>query len=271
MTKESSIKIGPSGLGGIEESAEVLKEFHKVGFGNCEVAFTHSVYMNKEQAEKIGKIAKEKNIELSIHAPYFVNLNSDEKPKVHATMQRILKCCEIGDALGARNIVFHPGYYGKDFQKAKTPEEKKKIQEETYQNIKNRILEMRGIIKEKKWKVRLCPETMGKINVFGSVEEISRLVKETGCGFCIDFAHILARDKKVDYEKIKKLFPDKEWHCHFSGIEYTDKGERNHINLKSSQWKELFENLPKDKNITIVCESPRQVEDAIEGLKVLGK
>jgi deoxyribonuclease-4 len=266
-----SIKIGPSGFGGVEESKEVLGEYNKLGFGNCEVAFTYSVYMNKEQAEKIGKIAKDKKISLSIHAPYFVNLNSEEKPKVHATMQRILKCCEIGNSLGAKSIVFHPGYYGKDFQKAKTPEEKKKIEEETFQNIKKRIIEMMETVKEKKWKVELCPETMGKINVFGSVEEISRLVKETECSFCIDFAHILAREKKVDYEKIKKLFPEKEWHCHFSGIEYGEKGERNHIDVKKEQWKELFDNLPKDKDITIVCESPHNVEDCVEGLKVLGK
>ena len=263
------ISIGPSGLGSVEASEDNLKEFKEIGFGNCEVAFTYSVYMNKEQAERIGKIAKEEKINLSIHAPYFVNLNSDEKSKVHATMQRILKCCEIGDALGAKSIVFHPGYYGKGFAKAKSQEEKDKVKEETFQNIKTRILEMMKIIDDKKWKVELCPETMGKINVFGSPEEISRMVKETGCSFCIDFAHILAREKKVDYEKIKKLFPQKSWHCHFSGIEYTEKGERNHINLKKGQWKELFENLPKDKDITIVCESPRQIEDSIEGLKVL--
>jgi deoxyribonuclease-4 len=255
-----NIKIGPSGLGGVEESKKVLEGYNKRGFGNCEVLFVQQVYMNKEQAEKIGKFAKENNIHLSIHAQYFINLNSEEKPKIHASMQRILKCCEIGNCLGAKNIVFHPGFYGKN-----------KDKEEAFQNIKKRIIEMMETIKEKKWKVELCPETMGKINVFGSVEEISRLVKETGCSFCIDFAHILAREKKVDYEKIKKLFPEKEWHCHFSGIEYGEKGERNHISLKKQQWKELFENLPKDKNITIVCESPSRIEDCIEGLSVLKK
>jgi deoxyribonuclease-4 len=255
-----SIKIGPSGLGGISESKETLNKFNKLNFGICEIAFTHSIYMNKEQAERVGKIARENHVELSIHAPYFVNLNSEEKPKVHATMQRILKCCEIGDALGAKNIIFHPGYYGKS-----------KDKEETFQNIKKRILEMMEVIEKKKWDIKLCPETMGKINVFGSPEEISRLVEETGCSFCIDFAHVLAREKKVDYEKIKKLFPQKDWHCHFSGIEYTEKGERNHINLKKEQWEELFDNLPKNKAITIVCESPDRVKDCVEGLRILDK
>ena len=253
-----NISIGPSGLGPVKTAEEVLELYSKSGFGNCEIDFTYQVYMNKEQAEKINKFAKKNKVDLSIHAQYFVNLNSEEKDKIYASMQRILKCCEVGDALGAKSIVFHSGYYGKS-----------KDKEETYQNIKKRIIEMMEIIKENKWDVKLCPETMGKVNVFGSVEEISRLVKETGCSFCIDFAHILARDKKVDYEKIKKLFPQKEWHCHFSGIEYGEKGERNHINLKREQWKELFENLPKDKDITIVCESPDRIENCVEGLKVL--
>lgn len=255
-----AIRIGPSGLGSAVNSEESIKEFKKLGFGNCEVDFTYRDYLNKEQAEKIGKIAKENNIKLSVHSSYFVNLNSEDKQKVHATMNRILKSCEIGHYLGAKSIVFHPGYYGKS-----------KDKEEAYQNIKKRILEIMETIKEKKWNVKLCPETMGKINVFGSIEEISRLAKETGCSFCIDFAHVLARDKKVNYEKIKELFPQSEWHCHFSGIQYTEKGERNHINLKKEQWKELFENLPKDKDIVIVCESPDRIENCIEGLEVLGE
>jgi deoxyribonuclease IV len=266
-----SIKIGPSGLGGVEESGKILKEYKENGFGNCEVLFVQQVYMDKKQAEKIGEMARENKISLSIHGQYFINLNSEEKEKVHASMQRILKCCEIGHALGAKSIVFHAGFYGKEFAKAKTLEKKRMIEEETFQNIKKRIIEMMETIKEKKWKVELCPETMGKINVFGSPEEISRLVKETGCSFCIDFAHILARDKRVDYDRIKRLFPEKEWHCHFSGIEYTEKGERNHIDLKKEQWKELFDNLPKDKDITIVCESPDRIDNCIDGIEVLKK
>jgi deoxyribonuclease-4 len=84
---------------------------------------------------------------------------------------------------------------------------------------------------------------MGKINVFGSLEEVSKLSKETGCSFCIDFAHVLARYKKIDFENIKKLFPQKVWHCHFSGIEYGEKGEKNHIPTSEKAWKELLENL----------------------------
>jgi endonuclease IV len=85
----------------------------------------------------------------------------------------------------------------------------------------------------------------------------------------LDFAHILARDKKVDYNKIIELFPQNEWHCHFSGIEYGEKGERNHIPTEKLAWKELLSNLPNGKKIRIINESPRMTEDSVEGLRIV--
>ena len=126
-------------------------------------------------------------------------------------------------------------------------------------------------MEKNKWKIRIAPETMGKVNVFGSVEEISKLAKETGCSFCIDFAHILAREKSIDYAKIVKLFPQEEWHVHFSGIVYGEKGEKNHRKTEREEWRELLKNLPSDRNIRIINESPSMVEDSEEGLRLWKK
>lgn len=253
------INFGPAGLGPVKTAEKVLKEYKKLGFKNCEIAFTYSTYIKKQEAKIIGKKAKELGIELSIHASYFINLNSSEKQKIEASKKRILKACEIGEYLGVKKVIFHSGYYGK------------MSRQETYENIKLRILEIIKEIKKKKWKIKIAPEIMGKVNVFGSPEEISKLVKETGCEFCIDFAHILAREKKVDYKKIKKLFPQKKWHCHFSGIDYGEKGEKRHLNIEKKDWKKLFDNLPKNKEITIICESPNLIQNTIEGLKIWNK
>ncbi len=250
------IKFGPAGLGPVATAEKVLEQYKKQGLNICEIAFTYSVYIKKPDAIRIGKKAKELGIELTIHAPYFVNLNSAEPEKIEASKKRILKYCEIGEELGATRVVFHPGYYGKLDRAI------------AYANIKLRIKEMMDYLKRKKWKIKLAPETMGKVNVFGSLEEISNLAKETRCEFCIDFAHILAREKKVDFQKIKKLFPQKNWHCHFSGIVYGEKGERNHIRTEKKNWKELLKNLSKNKKINIVCESPAPVEDSIQGLEI---
>lgn len=260
-----SIKFGPAGLGPVKTAEEILEKYHELGLRACEIAFTYGPYIkSKEDAEKIGKKAKELGISLSIHAQYWVNLNSEEKEKREATKKRILECCEVGSWLGAKTVVFHPGYYT---NKGKTDADR----EESYKAVKEGVEDILKEIKKKGWKIEIAPETMGKVNVFGSVEEISKLVKETGCSFCIDFAHILARNKEVDYDKVIKLFPGKEWHVHFSGIIYNEKGERSHRTTEKKEWQELLSHLPKDKEIVIVNESPTLVDDSVEGLKLYQK
>ena len=251
------IKFGPAGLGSVKEAISNLEKYYKLGLRACEIAFTYGVYIKEQKdAEEIGKKAKELGISLSIHAPYWINLNSVDKKKVEQSKERILSCLKVGTWLGAKRVVFHSGFYGKMDKK------------ETYENIKKEILDLQKTSKEKKYTPKLCPETMGKVNVFGSIEEISQLVKDTGCSCCIDFAHILARDKKVDYEKVKRLFPQKHWHVHFSGIVYGEKGEKHHIPTGKEEWEVLLKNLPRDKTVTIVNESPTHVEDAVEGLRI---
>jgi len=255
-----AIRFGPAGLGPVKDAISNLEEYHSLGLRACEIAFTYGIYIKHEKdIKEIKKAAEKLDIVLSIHAPYWINLNSKEKEKIEQSKKRILGCCEIGDKIGARRIVFHPGYYSGMGEG------------ETYENIKKAINEMQETIKKQGWKVKLSPETMGKINVFGSIEQIARLKNETDCGYCLDFAHVLARDKKVDYSKIKKLFSEKKWHCHFSGIEYGEKGERRHLSTEKQAWKELLKNLPKDKDIVIINESPTLLEDSVQGLKISKK
>lgn len=253
------IRFGPAGLGPVKDAEDTLEEYAQKGLKACEIAFTYGVYIKKkEDALRIGKKAKELDIKLSIHAPYWLNLNSTEKVKREATKKRIWDCCEIGEQLGAKLVVFHPGYYGKDKINA-------------YNVIKKGVEELMAEIKRNKWEIRIAPETMGKINVFGGIEEIGELVRETGCSFCLDFAHILARDKKVEHERIRELFKEREWHCHFSGIVYGEKGEKHHKKTEKEEWEKLLKNLPHDREITIINESPFMIEDSLEGKEIYEK
>lgn len=255
------IRFGPAGLGGVKEAVSNLEKYVKLGLRACEIAFTYGVYIKEGEAEEIGSAAKRLGIELSIHAPYWINLNSKEKKKVEESKKRILDCCKIGDLLGVSYVVFHPGFYSGMDEKL------------TYNNVKKQMLQLEGEIKRNKWKVKLAPETTGKVNVFGKEEEILKLVKETGCFFTIDFAHLLARNQgkmsyKEMYEKVKS-FP--ELHVHFSGIEYGEKGERKHKITPESELKKLLEILPRNKNIVIINESPEPVADSVKGLKIFEK
>jgi len=256
-----TIKFGPAGLGGVKEAISNLEKYHNLGLKVCEIAFTYGVYIkNKQDAEKIRKAAEKFDIQLSIHAPYWINLNSADEEKIKKSKERILRCLEVGTWLNARVVVFHPGYYGKMGK------------DETYENIKTAILDLQEIRKKKKYTPVLAPETTGKINVFGSVDEILKLVEETGCEFCIDFAHILAREKSYKFKEVFKKFREhKKIHIHFSGIVYGVKGERHHKKTEKSKLKELISNLPKNKEITIINESPSPVKDSVLGFKILGE
>ena len=247
------VKFGPSGLGGVKDAISNLEKYKSLGLKACEIAFTHGVYIKeKEDALKIGKAAKKLGIQLTIHAHYWINLNSKDKEKIQKSKQRILKCCEVGTYLEAKKVVFHPGYYN-NFTK-----------EQTYENIKREIIDIQKQIKEKKYTPKLAPETTGKVNVFGSVEEIKKLVENTGCSFCIDFAHILARYKSYNFKEVFNQF-DKhnDLHIHFSGIEYGEKGEKRHKKTPEKELKRLISSLPKKKNITIINESPFPIIDSI--------
>jgi deoxyribonuclease-4 len=158
-------------------------------------------------------------------------------------------------------VVFHPGYYGEDKKKA-------------LEVVAGRITELMEIIEEKRWNVVLCPELMGKINVFGSIDEIARVVHDVGCSCCIDFAHVIARYQGDDrFDEIEKAFSKlKEWHCHFSGIIYTDKGEKQHRHLEEREWKHLLNFLKElNKDVVLICESPDPIGDSKEGLEIWKK
>jgi deoxyribonuclease-4 len=244
------IKIGPAGSDGLG-NLKGIRKVARMKLDCMEVEFTYGVRMSLEVAREVGVLAKAKGITLSVHAPYYINLASDEKEKIVASKQRILDSCERAAALGAQNVVFHAGFY------------QKKTADRTYALIKKAILEIQKKISKNKWKVQLCPEVTGKPSQFGSVEELLKLKKETGCGICVDFAHLYARYQgDIDYAKILRKLP-KKFHAHFSGIEYGPKGERQHLKTTKKFFEPLAEALLKTKrNITLICESPQPYKDA---------
>ena len=248
------IKIGPAGIGGKKEAKENLIYYSKNNFKAAEISFTYSTYLKKEDAIEIGKLAKELNIDLSIHGSYYINLNSEDEKKVMQSKKRILDACEIGHYLKAKCVVFHPGYFGK--------QEKEK----SYKKIKKEIIELQEYKKEKNWDIKLAPETTGKVSVFGSLDETLKLAKETNSSFCIDFAHLKARNNgDIDFKEVIQKLPKEHIHCHYSGIAYSEKGEKHHLPIEIEEFKTIIKELKKQNiNCTIICESPETIEDTIK-------
>lgn len=252
------IRLGPAGSPE-KSSFEGVSRVKELGLDALEVEFVRGVKMSNELAKKIGELAKKLDIELSVHAPYYINLCSEEKAKREASKKRILESAERAHHLGAGHVVFHAGYYGK-YSK-----------EETYDIIKNAVVDITKIIKINKWKTQLAPETTGKASQFGSLDELLKLRKETGCSMCIDFAHILAREGKIDYKEVFNKIKDfKHIHSHFSGINYGEKGEINHKILTEKEIEALFKEILKTRvDITVISESPITWQDSLKMKKVM--
>ncbi len=244
------IRIGPAGSGGLG-NLKGIQKVARMKLDCMEVEFTYGVRMSLEDARQAGALAREKGIVLSVHAPYYINLASDEKEKIAASKQRILDSCHRAHLLNAQNVVFHAGFY------------QKKTAEQTYALVKKAILEIQAQIKKNRWKVKLCPEVTGKPSQFGSIEELLTLKKETGCSICIDFAHLYARGQgKVDYGHIIKKLPPK-FHAHFSGIAYGPGGERKHLRTTKKFFEPLARELiGRNVDVTLINESPQPYKDA---------
>lgn len=266
------IYLGPAGniADGLMAS---LEEVSKNKLNAQELEFVYNVNVKEDVADKASAFAKDNNIVLSAHGSYYINLNSEEKEKIEASKKRILDACKIADRFSSirpAHIVFHAGFYGKI------------TKEDTYQAIRKAIEELNDEIKKRKYRCVLAPETTGKESQFGSIEELVRLSNETGCRICVDFAHIYARNiGKIDFgyvfgklHELEFLKKDPYIHCHFTGIEYGPKGEKNHINLTEKFFMPLAEMLKKESkkiDFCIISESPITYKDSILMRDILEK
>lgn len=258
------IMLGPAGSGGYSSSTlEGVQKLPSLGLQTLEVEFVRGVSMGIDLAKHIGKAAKESGMGLSVHAPYYINLASKEKKKAEESRGRILDSCERMHHMGGGPVVFHPAYFG--------GMDKEKV----FQTTKEAITDMMKEIEGKGWSnVKLAPETTGKHSALGSLDETIRLAKETGCSLCVDFAHLYARNYgKIDYAEVfDKLRPLKlgHIHSHFSGIEYSAKGELNHVVMDHNPDFEPLaqEILKRELDIAIICESPVTFQDSLKMRKV---
>jgi len=241
-----------------------IKRIKELGLDCMEVQFVRGVKMSYETAKNVKMISEVLGIKLSVHAPYYINLNADSEMKVRQSMQRIVDTAKIGSNMGAVDIVFHPGYY------------MKRTRDVTFKRIKNAIEGLLEITSN--LNVTLRPETSGRREQFGELDEIINLCMDLdGVLPCIDISHIHARTgrfnskdefltliKKIEDELGKRVL--KNMHIHISGIDYSVKGERSHLNLRESDFNYLdFLEVLKDFSADgmIVCESPNLEEDAI--------
>lgn len=252
-----------TGKGSYPEALGIIEEMNLDGM---ELEFVHGVRMKPEMQEVVQKIRSEKNLIITAHAPFYVNLNSQEEEKITASIQRIIETASVAYEAGAFSITFHAAYYmGKD----KTF---------VYNQVKSCIEQINKVILPNKINTWIRPETTGKATQWGDLEEIVQLSTEIENVLpCVDFSHLHARSggEYNTYDEFCKILETmgnkigeyslKNFHGHLAGIEYTAKGEKKHLNLEDSDmnYKDLLKALKEfDVKGALVCESPNIEEDA---------
>jgi len=242
-----------------------------IGLTALELGWVQSVRVTEATCAAIKQTAEEQGMGVSVHAPYFINLNADDEewPK---SRKRLMDAAHYGNLAGATDIIFHPGsYFERD------PQEVLKV---ALPRLRECVAELRtagnpAIIR---------PETMGKTAMLGSLEDTLAMAREIpGVQPCLDFAHLHARagdgsvNTYAEWSERLKLYAAalgaeslRSLHIHLSGIEYGPKGEKNHLKLEEADLdlKALFKAL-KDFGCAgrILCESPAMEDDALLMLK----
>ena len=245
-----------------------IKRVAELGLDAMEIEFVRGVRMSYETADEVKKLASELGVLLTVHAPYYINLNSSDNSKIEASINRILESARVGFRAGAWSVVFHSGYYGSS------------TSDEAYAKVRDAIKRIVKTLSDEGIDIWVRPELMGGTAEFGSLEEVIRLSEEIGDKVlpCIDFAHLHARTngKYNTYQEFVEVLNTVEkrlgrealdnMHIHISGIEYGPKGEVKHLNLKESDFNyvDLAKALKEYKvKGVVISESPNLEEDAL--------
>jgi deoxyribonuclease-4 len=243
-----------------------VPQVRKLGLGCMELEFVRGVRMSPEIAKQVKALAEKNDVALTAHGPYYINLNSQDSAINNASIKRILDTARIAHLCGAYSITFHAAYY------MALPREK------VYAIVKSHLRNITRTLNGEGIKLWVRPETTGKGTQFGDVDEIIKLSQEIEQVMpCVDFAHLHARSngKLNTYAEFSSVLERLEkgigrealnnMHIHMSGIEYTAKGERNHLVLKESDmnYRELMKAFKDFKcKGCIINESPNLEEDA---------
>ena len=243
-----------TGNKGYKRALEILKELNLDGL---ELEFVHGVRISEENKT----IVNNSDLIKTIHAPFYINLNSKEPEKVDASVQRIIETARVANEISAFSITYHAAFYlGMD-------------KKDVYNQVKAQTKLITDTLNREGIKVWIRPETTGKATQWCDFEEIINLSKEFEYVLpCIDFSHLHARYNGLynTYDEFAKVFekignelsdkkPLENFHAHIAGIAYGEKGEKHHLNLDESDfnYKDLLKAF-KDFNVkgAIVCESP---------------
>ena len=243
-----------------------VRRARELGLDCLEMSWGNGVRMSGATADRIHEARLECGLELTAHAPYYVNLCGAEDV-VERSMARLIEAGVQAGRCGAASFCFHPGWYG-----GQTPSV-------AGRRVAARLRQLTRALRARGASLDARPETTGRPSQVGTLDEIlSWSAAIPGVRPCLDFAHQYARhhgafNRREDFlallgqvsarlgrEALSRL------HVHVSGIEFGPGGERRHVPLTASRfrWRELLQALHDARAAgRVVCETPAMEEDAL--------
>lgn len=271
-----SIRFGTAGISdsfdamGFKNSLDIPAYIERFQLHAFEYQCGRGVRLGLDKAAEMARRAEKPDILFSVHAPYFISMSSMVEETRLKSIDYILQSCRLVRALGGRRVIFHSGSCGKQSR------------EEALEKALDTMQRMVKAVDEEGFDdITLCPETMGKIGQLGTLDEVLAL-----CGVdkritpCIDFGHLNARtlggiQTKQDYadilDRMQQVLQDeraRNFHVHFSRIEWSKGGEKRHWTFADTQFGPEYPpliQLLKERQLSpvIICESAgTQAEDA---------
>lgn len=277
MSFDTQARFGPAGNGddfaaaGLKHTVQAPAWLHTLGLSAYEYQCGRGVRINEEAAAQIAAESARCDVQVSVHAPYFISLASAEPEKRDNSVRYIVESALAVTALGGTRIVVHPGGLG-----GRSREEATALACDTLRRAQQ-ALDAAGLSQ-----VRICPETMGKMNQLGTLEEVLAFC-QTDERFlpCVDFGHLNCRvqgalDSVEAFECVLDTVEQKigtarmrQMHIHFSKIEYTAGGEKRHLTFEDTVYgpnpAHLVQALyRKQAAPVVICESSgTQARDAV--------
>lgn len=276
------VKFGPGGNSesfyeqGYKSSVEMPAWLKNMGLDAYEYQCNKGVKIGRKTAEELGRNAAMNNIFLSIHAPYYINMASQEEEKRNNSIRYIMETLEAARWMGAKRIVAHIGSYSK-------------VDKKWALGMSISVLEsaLKEASKNGYDDIAICPEVLGKMNQLGTLEEILKICSiDESLIPAVDFGHLYARSLGAlntleGFEKILESIEDalgydrlKHLHIHFSRIEFGQSGEKRHRKYDETEYGPDFELLAeamykKSMEAVVICESRElMAEDALKMKKV---
>ena len=258
------MRFGPAGYPpGSKTPKDALDTIKGLGLDALEVEFVRGARISEDKAKETGALARERDIRLSAHAPYFISFNSDKQETRDKSIQWVMDTVHAAHSMGAYLIVIHAASYGKTPGTATS-------------SVIDGLLRCREIMDDEGiGDVILGIETMGKKGQWGTLKEIAEVMDNVpGTHPVLDVAHVHARGGGwLKSEKEMRELTDEFFnlsgdiaHFHISCINYGDKGEISHLPLEAGDpdmhhLADVLRDCGHD--CTFICESPLQERDAV--------